>query len=143
MNSRLRRSFRLRVPVWLIVLAALLTASVIAERAKAATEPPDLERMEHHPRASWLTSGRGIAFALTFDQIVSHGGSQVTLVTPTGRTRNVPIRLIAQPNTLYATVGGLEPGSYVLRWDAQAADGVRLRGSLPFNVGQNMLAGQF
>jgi methionine-rich copper-binding protein CopC len=143
MIRRFRGSFRLRVPVWLIVLAALLTASVIAERAKAVTELPTVDRIEHHPRASQLKSGRGIAFALTFDQIVSHIGSRLTLVTPTGSMRNIPIRLVAQPNTLYASVGGLEPGSYLLRWDARAADGARLHGSLPFNVGQDMLGRQF
>ena len=119
-----------RVPVWLTILAALLTASVIVQRAHAAA-------MEHDPRVSQLMSGRGIAFALTFDQIVSHRDSRLTLVTSTGTMRNIPVRLVAQPNTLYASIGGLEPGHYVLQWQALAADGTTLRGSLPFKVGQD------
>ena len=89
--------------------------------------------------AVWLVENT----ALTFDQIVSHSGSQLTLVTPTGGTRRIPIRLVAQPNTLYASIGGLEPGGYRLQWEALTADGTRLRGSLPFNVGQDALGHQF
>ena len=88
-------------------------------------------------------TGRAVAFALTFDQIVSHSASQLTLVTPTGSTHRIPIRLVAQPNTLYASIGGLEPGDYRLQWEAQTADGTRLLGSLPFNVGQDALGHQF
>ena len=104
----------------------------------AATMSPDAGQMERYPRTSRLMSGRGVAFALTFDQIVSHGGSQLTLVTPTGNTRRIPVRLVAQPNTLYASIGGLAPGDYRLEWEAQVADGTRLHGSLPFNVGQHV-----
>jgi methionine-rich copper-binding protein CopC len=136
-----RRPLRMRVPVSLIVFTALLIASVIAERARAV--PPDTDRTEHRPTASRLMSGRAVAFALTFDQSVSHSGSQLTLVTPTGGTRRIPIRLVAQPNTLYASIAGLEPGDYRLQWAAQAADGTLLRGSLPFSVGQDALGHQF
>jgi methionine-rich copper-binding protein CopC len=136
-----RRPLRVRVPVSLIVFTALLIASVIAERARAV--PPDTNRTAHQPAASRLISGRAVAFALTFDQIVSHSGSQLTLVTPTGGTRRIPIRLVAQPNTLYASITGLEPGDYRLQWEAQAADGTLLHGSLPFSVVQNALGHQF
>ena len=125
------------MPVWLIILTALMIASVVAERVQAATVSPNADGTEHHPRTSRLMSGRAVSFALTFDHIVSHSGSQLTLVTPTGDTRRIPIRLVAQPNTLYASIGGLEPGDYRLQWEAQAADGTRLHGSLPFNVGQD------
>ena len=124
------RRIRLGVPAWFIILAALLTASVIVERAKATVLPPETGEKTQHP----LTSGRAIAFALSFDQIVSHSGSQLTLISSTGSTRRIPIRLVAQPNTLYASIGGLEPGEYQLQWDAQAADGTRLHGSLPFKL---------
>lgn len=131
------------VPGWFIILTALLTASVFAERVPANTVSPDAGRMERLPRTSRLMSGRGVAFALTFDQIVSHSGSQLTLITPTGGVRRIPIRLVAQPNALYASIGGLEPGDYRLQWEAQAADGTRLHGSLPFSVGQDASSQKF
>ena len=142
MISRRRQPLLRRVPGWLIILTVLMTASVIAERVQAAAGSSDVDGAEHHPRISRLMTGRAVAFALTFDQIVSHSGSQLKLVTPTGGTRRIPIRLVAQPNTLYASIGGLEPGDYRLQWEAQAADGTRLLGSLPFNVGQDALVGR-
>jgi methionine-rich copper-binding protein CopC len=143
MVSGRRQPILRRVPAWLIILTALMTASVIAVRVQAATGSSNADGTEHHPKISQLMTGRAVAFALTFDQIVSHSGSQLTLVTPTGDTRRIPIRLVAQPNTLYASTGGLEPGDYRLQWEAQTADGTRLHGSLPFNVGQDALGHQF
>jgi methionine-rich copper-binding protein CopC len=143
MISTRRQPLLWRVPSWLIILTTLMTASVIAERVQGATGSSIAGGTEYHPRISRLMTGRAVAFALTFDQIVSHSASQLTLVTPTGSTRRIPIRLVAQPNTLYASIGGLEPGDYRLQWEAQTADGARLLGSLPFNVGQDARGHQF
>ena len=143
MISTRRQPLLWRVPSWLIILTTLMTASVIAERVQGATGSFNAGGTEYHPRISRLMTGRAVAFALTFDQIVSHSASQLTLVTPTGSTRRIPIRLVAQPNTLYASIGGLEPGDYRLQWEAQTADGTRLLGSLPFNVGQDAIGHQF
>ena len=141
---RIRHQPLLRhLPGWLIILTALMTASVIAERVQAATGSLDADSTGYHPRISRLVTGRAVAFALTFDQVVSHSGSHLTLVTPTGSMRRIPIRLVAQPNTLYTSIGGLEPGDYRLQWEAQAADGTRLLGSLPFNVGPDAIGHQF
>lgn len=137
MISRRRSPLLRRVPAWLSILTALMIASVVAERVQAAAVSPDADGAERHPKTSRLMSGRAVSFALTFDHIVSHSGSQLTLITPAGDTRRIPIRLVAQPNTLNASIGGLEPGNYQLQWEAQAADGTRLHGSLPFNVGQD------
>ena len=143
MISTRRQPLLWRVPSWLIILTTLMTASVIAERVQGATGSSNAGGTEYHPRISRLMTGRAVAFALTFDQIVSHSASQLTLVTPTGSTRRIPIRLVAQPNTLYAPIGGLEPGDYRLQWEAQTEDGARLLGSLPFNVGQDAIGHQF
>ena len=143
MISTRRQPLLRRVPGWLIVFTALMTAPVIAERVQAATGSSYVDGTEYRPRISRLMTGRAVAFALTFDQVVSHSGSQLTLVTPTGSTRRIPIRLVAQPNTLYASIGGLESGDYCLQWEAQTADGTRLLGSLPFNVGQDAIGHQF
>ena len=143
MVSRRSQPLLRRVPAWLSILMALMAASVIAVNVQATTGSSDADGTEHHPKTVRLMTGRAVAFALTFDQIVSHSGSQLTLVTPTGGTRRIPIRLVAQPNTLYASIGGLEPGGYRLQWEALTADGTRLRGSLPFNVGQDALGHQF
>ena len=132
-----RSSKHLHVPASLVVLAALVWTSVVVPRSRAAVEPPEAGATGHHARASQLISGRAIAFALTFDQVVSHSGSRLSLVTPSGVARNIPIRLSASTNALYASVSGLGPGNYILQWDAQTANGTTLRGSLPFKVGED------
>jgi methionine-rich copper-binding protein CopC len=38
------------------------------------------------------------------------------------------------PDTLAATIGELEPGSYRLRWQVLAIDGHITRGDIPFTV---------
>jgi hypothetical protein len=107
MIGRRRWPLLRRVPRWLIILTALLAASIIAERVPAATVSPNAGEPEHYPRTSRLMIGQGVAFALTFHQIVSHSGSPITLITPTGGMRRIPIRLVAQPNTFHASIGGL------------------------------------
>ena len=87
MVSRRHQPLFRRVPGWLIILTTLMTASVIAERVQAATRSSDAGGTEYHPRIGRLMTDRAVAFVLTFDQIVSHSGSQLTLVTPTGGTR--------------------------------------------------------
>jgi hypothetical protein len=105
MSSKRRQSLIRRVPAWLIILTALMTASVIAARVQAATVSPDPDGAERHLKSSRLVSGRAVAFALTFDHIASRSGSRLTLFTPTGDTRAIPVRLVARPNTLHASFG--------------------------------------
>jgi hypothetical protein len=76
MISTRRQPLLWRVPSWLIILTMLMTASVIAERVQGATGSSNAGGTEYHPRISRLMTGRAVAFALTFDQIVSHSASQ-------------------------------------------------------------------
>ena len=86
------------------------------------------------PRPNQVMSGSGVAFALRFDRLVDHGRSRFVLVTPAGAERTVRLRLNAQPNTLYASVGRLAPGDYLLRWHVRGLDGGALQGEVPFAV---------
>ena len=86
------------------------------------------------PRTHQVMSGSGVAFALRFDRLVDHGGSCFVLVTPAGAERTVRPRLNAQPNTLYASVGRLAPGDYLLRWHVRGLDGGALQGEVPSAV---------
>lgn len=79
-------------------------------------------------------SGLGVAFALTFDHPVDHHGSQLILVLPGGGTRTLFPRLRTQPNTLYASVGKLDPGDYELRYNAKPVGGEMLTGTIPFTI---------
>ncbi len=90
--------------------------------------------VEQYPHAHQLMSGLGVAFSLGFDRPLDHAASYFTLVTPDGHERTIRLRLNAQPNTLYASVGRLDPGRYDLRWQARSADGHTLSGTVPFTV---------
>jgi len=64
----MKRTRPRRMPIWPFVLAALLVASVLAERVQAATAWPGGQLTEQHPRVILLPPGRAIAFERTFYQ---------------------------------------------------------------------------
>ncbi len=86
------------------------------------------------PRPHQVMSGSGVAFALRFDRLVDHDGSRFVLVTLAGGERTIRLRLNAQPNTLYASVGRLAPGDCPLRWHVRGLDRGALQGEVPFAV---------
>ena len=110
---------RLFLPVTLLLLAAA---------------PAPMHLMESEPRPNQVMSGSGVAFALHFDHPLDHNASRFMLHGPNGLLRTVPVRLNAQPNVLYGSVGTLAPGSYTLNWSAHAQDGAALAGTLPFQI---------
>ncbi|HEX4262535.1 MAG TPA: copper resistance CopC family protein [Acetobacteraceae bacterium] len=128
-----------RLPIWLILPMVFLVASVLAEPAKTATPASgstEMRLVQQYPHAHELMSGSGVAFALGFDRPVNHAASYFILVAPGGHQRTVRVRLNSAPNTLYASVGRLDPGDYRLVWQARAADGHALAGTFPFTVGR-------
>lgn len=90
--------------------------------------------MESYPMVNQIMVGRADAFTIRFDGPINHASSHLMLVTPKG-TRALHARLDSEPNTLFANVGALPPGSYQLRWEAQAMDGEVTKGIIPFTVG--------
>lgn len=135
--GRIAARTRDHLPNWLIVLAMLAATSTGAERVKAAPAPASeaMTLVEQYPHAYQLMSGLGVAFALGFDRPLNHIASGFTLVTPNGQERTIRLRIDTQANTLYASVGRLDPGGYELRWHARAVDGRAMSGVFPFTVG--------
>ncbi len=102
--------------------------------AGAAHAQPAMRLMGMDPVPNQVVSGSGTAFALRFDHPVDHNASRFMLVA-NGAARSIPVRLGAQPNVLYGSVGQLPPGAYVLDWSARGTNGAVLQGSVPFRVG--------
>ena len=117
--------------------AAALVAMLAASPALAAppTEAEAMHLTGTEPRPNQVMSGSGAAFALHFDHPLDHQASRFMLSDAGGARRTVPVRLGAQPNVLYGSVGQLTPGSYSLDWSARASNGAALNGTLPFMVG--------
>ena len=112
--------------------AALVVALVLAVVGPASAEAMRLLGVE--PRPNQVMSGSGVAFTLHFDHPLDHQASRFMLVGAGGARKTVPVRLEAQPNVLYGSVGQLPQGSYMLNWSARASDGATLSGTLPFMV---------
>jgi len=88
---------------------------------------------ESYPMVNQIMEGKADAFSIRFDGPVNHASSRLTLVTPRG-VRSLHARLDSEPNTLFANVGALPPGSYELRWEARSMDGQVTKGTIPFTV---------
>ncbi len=95
---------------------------------------PPMRLLRTEPRPNQVMSGSGVAFALHFDHPLDHQASRFMLMAPDGVTLTVLVRLGAQPNVLYGSVGQLRPGTYVLNWSARGNDGAALTGTLPFEI---------
>ena len=112
--------------------AALVAALALAVVGRASAEAMRLLGAE--PRPNQVMSGSGVAFTLHFDHPLDHQASRFMLVGAGGARKTVPVRLEAQPNVLYGSVGQLHQGSYTLDWSARASNGATLSGTLPFTV---------
>jgi len=89
--------------------------------------------VESYPMVNQIMEGKADAFSIRFDGPVNHASSRLTLVTARG-VRSLHARLDSEPNTLFANVGALPPGSYELRWEARSMDGQVTKGTIPFTV---------
>jgi methionine-rich copper-binding protein CopC len=96
-------------------LALLLAFCAAAGRAEAA-----LKMMETYPRGHAVMTDANQQFFVRFDGPVDHQAARLTILRDGTVVRELRARLQSQPNILFAVVGPLAPGAYVLRWHAQA-----------------------
>jgi methionine-rich copper-binding protein CopC len=74
-----------------------------------------------------------VAIDLKFNSRVDGARSRLILVLPGGATQ--VLALVKQPASQeLAARAELEPGAYMLRWQAVAEDGHITRGEIPFKV---------
>lgn len=114
-----------------ILIVALTFA--LASLPWAASWARSMTVVESYPMVNQIMEGKADAFSIRFDGPINHASSRMTLVTPKG-IRPLHARLDSEPNTLFTNVGALPPGSYELRWEAQAKDGEVTKGIIPFTV---------
>lgn len=88
------------------------------------------------PAVGATVQGPDVAVALRFNSRLDHQRSRISVKTPGGESRPVPLDLTdADPATLSARITGLAPGAYLLHWQVLAVDGHMTRGDIPFVVG--------
>lgn len=114
---------------------AALALFLLAAAGLAAPPRPALAitLLERDPKVTEIMTGPGLAFALRFDQPVDHRRSSLRLEGGSF-SRSVPVRLEAEPQTLYGNLGRVPPGDYELLWTARARDGTMCSGRFPITV---------
>ena len=71
---------------------------------------------------------------LRFNSRIDADRSRLTLMSPDGAARMLSLAPADGPDVLTATMDGLAPGRYRLRWQVLAIDGHITRGDIPFTV---------
>jgi methionine-rich copper-binding protein CopC len=78
--------------------------------------------------------GPGVPVLLRFNSRIDRDRSRLTLIRPDGSGKTVPLAASTGPDTLAASIAGLAPGRYRLRWQVLGIDGHITRGDIPFSV---------
>ena len=86
------------------------------------------------PAVDAVVHGPSTPVVLRFNSRLDHTRSRLTLLRPDGSSTVVALKETGKPDTLAATIIGLAPGSYRLRWQVLAIDGPITRGDIPFKV---------
>lgn len=90
--------------------------------------------VEATPPVHGSVSGPEVTFRLRFNSRIDAARSVLSLVSPDGSVRPLPIRQQPSPDALSVKAGGVKKGHYTLRWQVLAADGHITRGEVPFEV---------
>jgi copper resistance protein C len=109
----------------LLAAAALVSASVAWAHAVL---------LESQPAINSNVSVDKTDVRLRFNSRVDAERSRLTLVLPDRTSKPLPLQRQSSPDVLTASVSGLKPGDYVIRWQVLASDGHISRGEVPFKV---------
>jgi copper resistance protein C len=115
---------RLLVPRALAATLLALPAPAAAHAIIVAAEPA-VDAVVHGP---------SLHVRLRFNSRIDAERSRLTLSAPGAAARVVALAPSDSLDTLAATIDGLAPGHYRLRWQVLAIDGHITRGDIPFSV---------
>jgi len=90
--------------------------------------------VEATPAVNATVHGDRLAVILRFNSRIDRGRSRLTLIDAAGKETVVALERSSPSNVLAASIGGLRPGKYRLRWQVLAIDGHITRGDIPFTV---------
>ena len=78
--------------------------------------------------------GSAIPVLLRFNSRIDQQRSRLSLIHADGSSEALPLAPAESPDSLAATINGIAPGNYRLRWQVLAVDGHITRGDIPFVV---------
>lgn len=88
--------------------------------------------LSSNPQANATVQGPGITIDLKFTSLVDSAGSRLDLVLPSGKVKT--LKITSPSDSELGAQTQLNPGKYVIRWQALATDGHITRGEIPFTV---------
>ncbi|HYM02204.1 MAG TPA: copper resistance CopC family protein [Stellaceae bacterium] len=86
------------------------------------------------PAVDAVLHGTKFPVMLRFNSRIDQERSRLTLLRADATSEPLPLAPSASPDTLSATLEGMPPGHYRLRWQVLAVDGHITRGDIPFTV---------
>jgi copper resistance protein C len=121
-----------RSPRWLIGVAAVLVAALMAVSPRSALAHAVL--LSSTPQKNAAVNGPDITISLKYNSRVDGARSSLSLLKPDGSVERIGALAQPLPDTLLATGHKLSKGAYVLRWQVLSSDGHITRGEVPFQV---------
>jgi methionine-rich copper-binding protein CopC len=109
----------------LLLAFSFLTASAAWAHAVLLESKPAVRSTVHGDKAD---------VRFRFNSRVDGSRSRLILVLPDRTSQPVAMQSQPSPDVLAATLTGLKPGDYVIRWQVLASDGHISRGEVPFTV---------
>jgi methionine-rich copper-binding protein CopC len=110
-----------------LLLAGSIALGPVAARAHAIV-------VSSVPAAGAVVHDKSGRVVVRFNSRIDRVRSRLLLVRADGTATTLELSDTPGPDTLAATIGELEPGSYRLRWQVLAIDGHITRGDIPFTV---------
>jgi methionine-rich copper-binding protein CopC len=112
------------VALWLALSVALGSGAARAHAIVVSSEPA----------SNAVVHGTATEVVLRFNSRIDRERSRLLLVRADGSSTALALKDTPSPDTLAATLAGLAPGAYRLRWQVLAIDGHITRGDVPFTV---------
>jgi methionine-rich copper-binding protein CopC len=90
--------------------------------------------VEATPAVNATVHGGQLEVTLRFNSRIDRSRSRLTLIDAAGKETVAALEKSSPSDVLAASIGGLVPGKYRLRWQVLAIDGHITRGDIPFTV---------
>jgi copper resistance protein C len=117
-------------PLLRLALALVLGGSVLGSSAAFA----HAVIVASDPATDAVLHGPAVPVRLRFNSRIDQERSRLTLIQGEAAAAPVALDPSVSPDTLTATLQGLAPGHYRLRWQVLAIDGHITRGDIPFEI---------
>lgn len=113
---------------------AFLLVGLIASSFAAGPAVAHAVLLESSPALRGSVAGPDVPLKLRFNVRIDAARSRLTLILSDGSSRNLEIEKQTPPDLISSYARGLNPGTYILRWQVLASDGHITRGEIPFTV---------